>query len=236
MNTYTGTTLVSGGTLKAGVASVAGVSGAFGNNSAVTLTNTAGVTLDITGFNTQIGSLTGGGASGGNVTLGAATLTVGGNNENTTYGGIISGANGVLTKTGTGVLTLTGANTYTGGTNINGGFLDVNSTTAVANATAITFGGGGIQWSPSITSNTVNLYDVSSNHALTFTSTALFDTNDNLVALANSVGNVGAAGPDEVGPRNADPASATPTPARRRSMRERCDWRTSRRSVPVRPP
>ncbi len=77
---YTGNTTVTGGTLKAGVASVANVSGAFGKNSAVTLSNTAGVTLDITGFNTQIGSLAGGGATGGIVTLGAATLTTGGNN------------------------------------------------------------------------------------------------------------------------------------------------------------
>jgi hypothetical protein len=33
--------------------------------------------MDITEFNTQIGSLTGGGATGGNVTLGAAMLTTG---------------------------------------------------------------------------------------------------------------------------------------------------------------
>ena len=91
-NTYTGPTTVTGGTLKAGVASVANVSGAFGKNSAVTLNNTAGVILDITGFATQIGSLTGGGASGGNVTLGAATLTVGGDNTSpAAYAGVISG-------------------------------------------------------------------------------------------------------------------------------------------------
>lgn len=47
VNTYTGATTVSGGILKAGVASVAGASGPFGNNSAVTLANTAGVALDI---------------------------------------------------------------------------------------------------------------------------------------------------------------------------------------------
>ena len=51
------------------------------------MANVAGATLDITGFNTQIGSLAGGGATGGNVTLGAATLTTGGNNTNTSYAG-----------------------------------------------------------------------------------------------------------------------------------------------------
>ena len=101
-NTYTGTTTVNGGTLKAGVVSVANTSGAFGNNSAVTLADTAGVVLDLTGFNTSLGSLTGGGVSGGNVTLGAATLTIGGDNTSpATYGGAISGT-GALTKVGTG--------------------------------------------------------------------------------------------------------------------------------------
>ena len=63
-NTYSGPTTVSGGTLQAGVASVAGVSGALGLNSAVTLANTAGTTLNLNNFSTQIGSLSGGGADG----------------------------------------------------------------------------------------------------------------------------------------------------------------------------
>jgi fibronectin-binding autotransporter adhesin len=127
-NTYTGATTVNGGTLKAGVASVANTSGAFGNNSAVTLANTVGVILDITGFNTQIGSLTGGGTTGGNVTLGAATLTIGGDNTSPTgYGGVISGTGGI-TKIGSGTLTLSGTNSsYTGITTISAGTLAVNS-------------------------------------------------------------------------------------------------------------
>lgn len=42
-NTYSGATTVNAGTLKAGVASVANVSGAFGNNSAVTMANISGM-------------------------------------------------------------------------------------------------------------------------------------------------------------------------------------------------
>src|SRR5207245_6206552 len=122
-NTYTGATTVNDGTLKAGVASVANVSGAFGNNSAVTMANVASAVLNITGFNTQIGSLTGGGATGGNVTLGAATLTVGGDNTSpAAYAGVISGT-GALTKIGTGTQTLSGANTYSGATSVTGGTL-----------------------------------------------------------------------------------------------------------------
>ena len=60
-NTYTGATIVSGGTLQAGATS------AFGSNSAVTLANTAGVTLNLNNFSNTIGSLNGGGTTGGNV-------------------------------------------------------------------------------------------------------------------------------------------------------------------------
>jgi len=58
---------VSAGSLKAGAGS-----GAFGNNSAITLADVSGVTLDLNGFSNTIGSLAGGGTSGGNVVSGAA--------------------------------------------------------------------------------------------------------------------------------------------------------------------
>lgn len=139
-NLYQGVTTVSGGTLKAGRAT-----NAFGSNSAVTLSNTAGVILDITGFNNAIGSLAGGGANGGNVTLGAATLTTGGNNTSTTYDGVISGTGGGLTKTGSGTQTLTRANTYTGTTTISAGTLALGSSGTIANSTVINLGTSGSQ-------------------------------------------------------------------------------------------
>lgn len=141
---YTGNTTVSGGTLKAGVASVANVSGAFGKNSAVTLANTAGVTLDITGFNTQIGSLAGGGATGGIVTLGAATLTTGGKNTDTSFAGVISGTGG-LTKIGTGTQTFTRANTYTGATTVSAGILNFGVVNAVSSSSDVVLSGGTLQ-------------------------------------------------------------------------------------------
>ncbi|MFA6127960.1 MAG: choice-of-anchor L domain-containing protein [Bacteroidales bacterium] len=126
-NTYTGASAVNGGTLKAGVATQA-----FGVTSAVTLANTSGVSLDITGFNNTIGSLSGGGTSGGNVTLGAATLTIGSDNTSSTHAGTISGDGGII-KTGDGTLTLSGANSFNGTTLISVGILKLGATGNTSN-------------------------------------------------------------------------------------------------------
>ncbi|WP_244755950.1 autotransporter-associated beta strand repeat-containing protein [Pseudoxanthomonas helianthi] len=117
-NTYTGDTLVSGGTLRAGATN------AFGPSGHMSLSNTAGALLDLNGFNTTVTSLIGGGTSGGNITLGGATLTI--NSVDTrSYAGTISGAgNLVLSGTGGGTRTqaLTSCNnSYTGSTTINSG-------------------------------------------------------------------------------------------------------------------
>ncbi len=97
--------------------------------------------LDLNGTIESIGSLAGGGATGGNVTLGAGTLTTGGNNGTTTYSGILSGTGG-LTKAGTGTFTLSGANTYTGATTINAGTLTLGAANRIADTSAMTVAGG----------------------------------------------------------------------------------------------
>lgn len=143
LSTYSGATIVNSGILKAGVATT-GNNGAFGYTSAVTLANVAGVMLDITGFNNTIGSLSGGGSIGGNVTLGAATLTIGNNNKSTVFEGIISGT-GAITKSGTGVLTLSGTNSYSGNTTISAGTLKLGNVSAIGTIDGIvTVSSGGV--------------------------------------------------------------------------------------------
>ncbi len=132
-NTYTGTTTINAGTLRASGGS------AIVDTSQVTLLNAAGATLDLTA-NETIGNLSGGGATGGNVTLNGNTLTV---NEAgaTTFAGIASGTGG-LTKLGAGTLTLSGANTYSGTTNVNAGTLASGANDVFADATQLVVNGG----------------------------------------------------------------------------------------------
>ena len=123
-STYTGNTTISGGTLQTAAANV------LPATTNVSLAGAAGTTLNLNGFNQAIASLAGGGASGGNVTLGAGTLTVG-SGVTTTYSGAISGI-GALIKIGSGALTLSGSNTYNGGTTINAGTLQSSTSGALA--------------------------------------------------------------------------------------------------------
>lgn len=136
-NTYSGTTTVAGGILKAGAANVL-------NSTALALANTNGNNLnggtanvvtafDLNNFNQRVASLAGGGRFGGNIALGSAKLTVGVANAltSTTYGGVISGT-GQLEKTDASRQILTGANTFSGGTGVLGGELRLANLTGSA--------------------------------------------------------------------------------------------------------
>ena len=127
-NTYNGTV-----TINAGTVNVTGT-GALGNSTvSVTLANVAGATLDFSGTTTsrQIGALSGGGTSGGNlVTVGGGIMYFGSGALNHTFAGIISGGAGVY-YLGDGTTTLSGNNTYTSWTQIARGALSINSITNV---------------------------------------------------------------------------------------------------------
>ena len=96
-NTYLGATTINAGTLQLGASDV------IVDSSAVTLANTAGAIFNLAGFSDTVGTLSGGGISGGNISLGAGTLTVTQGSDQT-YAGIISGSGG-LTKAGASTLT-----------------------------------------------------------------------------------------------------------------------------------
>ena len=77
-----------------------------------------GATADLNGFDTQVDTLSG----AGNLVMGSGHLTV----NDGQFSGIASGT-GNLTKQGAGTLVLDGTNTYTGGSSISGGTLQIGS-------------------------------------------------------------------------------------------------------------
>jgi len=125
-NTYTGKTIINAGIITLGANNV------MPDTSEVVLANTAGVALNVNGKTDTIGSLSGGGTTGGNITLGTSgALTV---NQFTfgDFAGVISG-DGSFTKSSYGVLRLTSANTYTGATAVTGGDLIVMVNSGIPN-------------------------------------------------------------------------------------------------------
>ncbi|MEQ1749357.1 MAG: autotransporter-associated beta strand repeat-containing protein, partial [Prosthecobacter sp.] len=131
-NTYTGGTLITAGSIQAGN------SQALSANSRYELANTAGVTLNLNGFSNTARALSGGGTTGGNVSLGAGVLTL--NSlpiDAFSYGGVISGTGG-LVKNGEGTQVLTANQTFTGPLSVNNGILR----TASLATTAVTVNGG----------------------------------------------------------------------------------------------
>jgi autotransporter-associated beta strand protein len=79
-----------------------------------------------------IGSLEGDGL----VSLGSNNLTIGSNNLGSAFAGVIEDS-GSISKTGTGTLIVTNANSYTGGTTVEGGFLLINNVTGSGTGTGV---------------------------------------------------------------------------------------------------
>jgi autotransporter-associated beta strand protein len=133
MNTYTGGTTISGGAL--GTLQL-GVNNALAPTAPVTIG--ANNTLDMTPAASTvqaIGPLTSALSNTSLVNLGATQLTIN-STASSSFGGIISGS-GSLIAAGPQTLTLTNSNTYTGGTTVNGGILQL-SPAGLSNALAPT--------------------------------------------------------------------------------------------------
>ncbi len=126
-NAFQGTTTISGGTLD------------LANGNALQLSTLVAPSPGSLIFDQSVSSrvFNVGGLSGsGNIALqnssgtpASISLTVGANNNGTTYTGVLSGS-GALTKFGNGSLTLITTNTYTGGTTISGGTIQLGDGTS----------------------------------------------------------------------------------------------------------
>jgi fibronectin-binding autotransporter adhesin len=201
-STYTGTTTVSNGTLS--VATVSGATSSIGNaTSAVVLGDASnqGV-LSYTGNSATYtrGFTVNAGDGRVDVTTSGETLTINTGNitgtgdfttggaGNTTIDSAIQTGSGRLIKVDSGTLVVAGSNTYTGGTNINGGVLSLGTgvqalggTGTVASVGTITFGGGTLQFS------SVNQVDYSSRFSSTAGQAFNIDTNGQDVTFGSQI-------------------------------------------------
>ncbi len=146
-NSYTGGTFINGGTLKVGNANALPNGATAGN---VVLGGTGGI-LDLNGMPlTNLNGLSGGGAAFGQVInsgTGTAILSLVNGGATATFAGTIADNNGpggkvALLMSGTGGLqNLSGSNTYSGGTQLTAGTLQVGNVNALG-AGAVAVNGG----------------------------------------------------------------------------------------------
>ncbi len=145
-NTFSGMTTVSGGTLI--------ISNTFAlQRSTLNCTNSG-----LVSFSSGITSLTLGGLAGTrnigltNVSGSVIALTVGVNNNNTVYSGVLSHG-GSLSKVGVGTLTLAGTNTYSGTTSLTNGKLVFGCDNALHSGSRLVLSGGTLD--PGVFGNTL---------------------------------------------------------------------------------
>ncbi len=110
-------------------------------------------TLRLAGFDETINGLNGNGfVDGGS---GTPTLTLGDNNANGTFSGVLQNTTGSLTvtKIGSGTQTFSGANTFAGPLNVNGGQVAFATSPATSgplgNTTVVNLSGGGLSYTAS---------------------------------------------------------------------------------------
>lgn len=179
-NSFVGPVNITVGAIQANIANV------IANSTALNLANTAGVAFNLNNFNQTIGSLSGGGGTGGNISLGSATLTV---NQTAAgvFSGNITGTGGlILSGSSTNSLTLSGTNTYNGTTTVTGGtliFSGVTNASAVVNNSIFNINGAS-----STSADITNAGTMSINALLTSTGNII---NNNILSLAGDINMAG---------------------------------------------
>ncbi len=130
-NAFTGGTTISAGNLTL----VGGA--ALADSGSVSIADAAGAVLHISA-NETIGSLSGGGSTGGNVSIASAQVLTVNQATDGTFAGRLVGS-GALTKVGSGTLTLSGANTLSGNISISAGNLTLTGGSALPDTGNVTF-------------------------------------------------------------------------------------------------
>jgi uncharacterized repeat protein (TIGR02543 family) len=215
-NSYTGATIFNAA--NSGVIRL-GITNALPTGTNVTMANSSsnGGIFDLNGFNQTIGSLTSGVGGGSIRNNGAtdATLTISGSTSPAAFGLVIADGTTnktLLTRAGTGTLTLSGANTYSGATTVSAGTLQLAGVNVgtVGSITSSPIGkstlnlNGGTLSSNGITARTVlnatsiggdiTLGDATNTGALTFSAATTISGATRTLTTASSVTFAGAIG------------------------------------------
>jgi len=148
-NSYSGGSVVNGGSLQLGSVNALGSGGLTVNSGAV----------DLAGYSPTVASL-GGGTAGAitNSRASPVTLTVDQASATTFAGSLLDGASTLaLTKIGAGTLVLSGSDSYTGGTTVGAGALVATTNTAIGGGTSLTVAAGGtFVFNPSLAGSPVS--------------------------------------------------------------------------------
>ncbi|MBI2512381.1 MAG: autotransporter-associated beta strand repeat-containing protein [Opitutae bacterium] len=152
--------------------------------SSLRLTLGAASTFNVAGTGNLTISTTGGTIA----TSSTNTLTLTGSNTGIgTISSQIAGTGGTVTKTGTGTWVLSGNNSYTGGTTLAGGTLQIGHANALGTSGTVRFTGGTLQYGSGITT------DFSSRIANS-TGAIAIDTNGNDVTFASALASTNTGG------------------------------------------
>jgi autotransporter-associated beta strand protein len=174
-NTYSGSTTLTSGYLDLQNANAIRNSTLIMNGGNLIMNSLGGTTFNFGGLSATTNGV-GYDIALTNSAAAAVALSVGKNNANTTYAGVLSGG-GSLGKTGAGMLTLSGVNIYSGTTTIGEGELAIASAGLINNSDA-TINGGTLRY------NSSTAYS----KALTFTGGTLAGTNWNGGLSGQSIG------------------------------------------------
>ncbi len=180
-NNWQGGTTINGAQIRLAADNAVPATGNVTDNGALDLNSHSLLLAGLTGSGTVLNSGSG-----------TSVLTVGNSDASSNFSGIINdnaGTAGVvaLTKTGAGTLTLSGANTYTGGTSIAGGTVNINADTALGASGAVTFTGNATLQAGAANIALAGAHTITLNPSVTGT----IDTQANSMSIAGAIGGNG---------------------------------------------